>query len=59
MCTVKIVSLRCFPIQEGESKAVAVKGFLSPESSANTQDCTVEELLDMAKEQANLYYAYK
>ena len=46
-------------VQGGGSKAVAVKGFLSPESAADTQDCFVEELLEISKQQENLYYAYK
>ena len=38
---------------------MAVKGFLSSESADDTQDCSVEELLEISKEQKNLYHAYK
>ena len=46
-------------LQGGGSKPVAMKGFLSSESSDDTQDCSVEELLEISKEQKNLYHAYR
>ena len=47
----------CVFVQEGKRKKVAVKGFLS--ESSEIEHCSMAELLEISKQDQNLYHGYK
>ena len=47
----------CVFVQEGKRKKVAVKGFLS--ESSEIEHCSMAELLEISKQDKNLYHGYK